>query len=397
LGYDWKEVRKGLYKDGHEREDVVDYQQNTFLPQLEALKPRLLEWDENGDYVHTPAEILAATGESPCVLVTHDECTFHSNEGPTHQWVKTDSQPLRKKELGKGIMLSGFLTPLSTLQAPEYISDLQLQQLGLRRDAMEMIECGGNVWWDNEKLMQQINNYAIPIFELAFPGCQAVFLFDNAPSHHAWAKDALKASSMNLRPGGKAPDMRDGWYIGPNGNRVQQSFNFSLDDFTVPENWRGRPKGLKVILQERGLWYDKLKQKCKGVCNIRTPEGCCAERIMSIQSDFKEQTSKVQQLVADKGHLALLYPKFHCELNWIEYFWGAAKWYTRKNCTYTLSALRAHIPEDLCHAQKFVWRYWRKSRDIMEAYRAGTGWSSHTNKQYKSHRRVQMAGLLNPI
>ncbi|RPB06436.1 hypothetical protein P167DRAFT_580548 [Morchella conica CCBAS932] len=43
LGHDWKEVRKGLYKDGHERENVVDHRQQTFLPQLEGLKPRLVE------------------------------------------------------------------------------------------------------------------------------------------------------------------------------------------------------------------------------------------------------------------------------------------------------------------------------------------------------------------
>ncbi|RPB06435.1 hypothetical protein P167DRAFT_497654, partial [Morchella conica CCBAS932] len=314
------------------------------------------------------------------------------------QWVKDDSQPLRKKELGKGIMVSGFLTPLSTIQATKNISNLNLQELGLRRDAMEIIECGGNVWWDNQRLMHQIANYAPSIFVLSFPGCKAVFFFDNAPSHNAWAKDALKASSMNLRPGGKAPDMRDGWYIDSiSGIRVPQSFNFAFDDFTVSEYWRGKPKGLKVILQERGLWQDSLKHKCKAICDTLASGACCAERLMSIQPDFKDQTSKVQQLVTERGHLAIVYPKFHCELNWIEYFWDAAKWYTRKNCTYTLSALRSCIPEGINHAQKSVWKYWRKSRNIMEAYRAGTGWGSHTSKQYKSYRRVQMASLPNPV
>lgn len=118
---------------------------------------------------------------------------------------------------------------------------------------------------------------------------------------------------------------------------------------------------------------------------------------MSIQHDFKEETRKVQQLVMNRGNLAIIYPKFHCELNWIEYFWGAAKWYTRKNCTYTLCALRSPISESINHEQKSVWRYWRKSRDIMEAYRAGAGWGSHTSKQYKSHRRVQMTGLQNSV
>lgn len=32
MGYHWKKEPKGQYKDGHEREDVVAYRQNVFLP-----------------------------------------------------------------------------------------------------------------------------------------------------------------------------------------------------------------------------------------------------------------------------------------------------------------------------------------------------------------------------
>jgi hypothetical protein len=32
LGYRWREEKKGQYADGHEREDVVTYRQNIFLP-----------------------------------------------------------------------------------------------------------------------------------------------------------------------------------------------------------------------------------------------------------------------------------------------------------------------------------------------------------------------------
>jgi len=46
LGWNWKEVRKGIYKDGHEREDLRQYRNNIFLPRMAALKLRMMEWDE---------------------------------------------------------------------------------------------------------------------------------------------------------------------------------------------------------------------------------------------------------------------------------------------------------------------------------------------------------------
>ena len=44
---------------------------------------------------------------------------------------------------------------------------------------------------------------AMPIFQYAFPGCQALFAFDNASNHRYFAPDALLASNISLNPGGK--------------------------------------------------------------------------------------------------------------------------------------------------------------------------------------------------
>jgi hypothetical protein len=45
------------------------------------------------------------------------------------------------------------------------------------------------------------------VFPYAFPGCQALFAFDNALNHSCFAHNALVASRMNLNPGGKQPLM----------------------------------------------------------------------------------------------------------------------------------------------------------------------------------------------
>ena len=46
---------------------------------------------------------------------------------------------------------------------------------------------------------------AAPIFNAAFPGCQAVFLFDN---------DALRVGNMSTHPGGKQGILREGFMHG---------------------------------------------------------------------------------------------------------------------------------------------------------------------------------------
>ena len=43
---------------------------------------------------------------------------------------------------------------------------------------------------------------AILIFNAAYPGCQAVFLFDNVLNHSTYAADALWVGNMNFHPGG---------------------------------------------------------------------------------------------------------------------------------------------------------------------------------------------------
>ena len=42
-----------------------------------------------------------------------------------------------------------------------------------------------------------------PISNAAFPGCQAVFAFDNASNNCSYAADALRVENMNFYPGGK--------------------------------------------------------------------------------------------------------------------------------------------------------------------------------------------------
>jgi hypothetical protein len=49
MGYRWRAEPKGQYVDGHEREDVVRYWQNVFLPTLAELEPHMRKYDDSGE------------------------------------------------------------------------------------------------------------------------------------------------------------------------------------------------------------------------------------------------------------------------------------------------------------------------------------------------------------
>src|SRR5947207_8290244 len=122
---------------------------------------------------------------------------------------------------------------------------------------------------------------------------------------------------MNLNPGGLQPKMRD-TYWGPD-NQLQ-SMTFSDNHPNV--KLRGQPKGLKQILQERGKWPNgRLKLECKECKEKKGDENrinCCARRVMSLEPDFLAQKGAIAEIIERAGHKSIFYPKFHCELNFIE-------------------------------------------------------------------------------
>lgn len=387
MGWNWKEVKKGIYKDGHERDDVKEYRNNVFLPRMEALKSRMMEWDENLQVVPKEYE----TGVRPIVFVTHDESTFNSNDGRKKIWVHEDHAPLRKKGRGQGLHVSDFLTPVGRLDDG---------------NVCEILKCGGDIWWTGELMLKQLVEKAIPAFESSFPGCQGLFAFDNAKNHQKYASDALRSGSMNLTPGGvNTLPMRDGWYTKPEDPNTIYQQKMALPD--------GRLKGLKLVLEERGLWPtnrrlltqctipgDKPGQrKPNPACKYASNADCCARALLSSQPDFQAQKGELQETLEAAGHLVIFYPSFHCELNFIEYFWGRAKVYARANCEYTFPALVRIVPEALAQVSKIlIWKYYQRVLRMMDAYRQNLVYGSddfkkHVFTRYSSHRRIAESEL----
>ena len=103
------------------------------------------------------------------------------------------------------------------------------------------------------------------MFERLFPGKKAGFVFDNSSAHNSLAKDALTVSKMNVGPGGEVPNMHDTIIPSDNpfgyGGRPQQ-FNFpaNLPDDHLYKAFEGKPKGMRVILEERSYLHTVIKE-----------------------------------------------------------------------------------------------------------------------------------------
>jgi hypothetical protein len=54
MEYCWTKEPTGMYSDGHECDDVVDYRQNVFLPRWEELSKYTRKFTEDRDEVGSP-------------------------------------------------------------------------------------------------------------------------------------------------------------------------------------------------------------------------------------------------------------------------------------------------------------------------------------------------------
>ena len=113
LGYNWQEVKKGVFIDGHEREDVVA-DRVKFLHKMKELEPYLVEFDSSGQILEKTYPDDCQVGSSqqrPTILITHNESIFSANDGKKQAWVKESNTFLRLKGKGQDIIVSDFLLP----------------------------------------------------------------------------------------------------------------------------------------------------------------------------------------------------------------------------------------------------------------------------------------------
>ena len=82
-----------------------------------------------------------------------------------------------------------------------------------------------------------------------------------------------------------------------------------------------RFKGMEILIHERGLWPEKgLNAQCEGFKCVVGKTDCCCCRLLFTQPDFANQKSHLEEYITSRGHISDYYPKYHCELNFIEQY-----------------------------------------------------------------------------
>jgi hypothetical protein len=343
-------------------------------------------------------------------MVTHDESTFYSNDGKEKSWFMEQEVQLQPKGPGGSIMVSEFQCAChGTMRYNGQVSRT-LFYAGTNRDG----------YWTYEHLVNQLEEQAIPIFRSLHPDCKGLFIFDQSSNHTAYSADALVASRMTLNDKryrlykSEKPKyhFKDTTFIDNNKDGKHQTFFY----YGSKRMANGLPKymwfkGVKKILEERGLWHDsdrtehRKRKAWRLHCNDKNGNGnppeCCAYHCLANQPDFRNQKSALKETLDNHGMILEFYPKFHCECIWIERYWADVKRDVRANCDYT-SGLKEGLPLALDRASPAnqvptrIRRYYRRCWRYIEAYSKGMDADGaynqvvkkFVNRVEKSHRRL---------
>ena len=138
-GFKYTAHKKGLYFDGHEQKDVVEYCQNVFLPLMQEYSKRLIFFEVGN--VEEESKLNLLPGVSKLVLLAHDKMTAQSNDDTNMSWVLDGEQLLKKKGVGQGL----------------HQSDVICSTKGWLPEASQTLEYGKNYdgYWNGKLFVKQ--------------------------------------------------------------------------------------------------------------------------------------------------------------------------------------------------------------------------------------------------
>jgi hypothetical protein len=165
---------------------------------------------------------------------------------------------------------------------------------------------------------------------------------------------------------------------------------------------RGRELKQSIIqrqtLEERGCYVEKTKFQCSPKCPeaVVYPQPmldqppCCLARILSNHQDFYEQKSAIETLIKGRGHKYVFLPKFHCELNPIEMYWGYSKARYRqvKKTSFDHAKKEVVIALDACTVDTLR-RFCNRTFRFIDVYRKGlsikaAAWCVKKQRRYRT-------------
>ncbi|KAE9403400.1 hypothetical protein BT96DRAFT_1080589 [Gymnopus androsaceus JB14] len=216
------------------------------------------------------------------------------------------------------------------------------------KESARVVFCPGkncDGYFDNNDILTQ-SWKALDILTHDYPDEDHVLVFDNATTHLKRAEDALSARKMpkftpkvGMNWGIEVTMKRDDGTIvyddkgKPKKTKIHMRngkfANATIQEFYYPEGHEraGVFKGMAQILVEQGYTNaPKLRAECAQFrCDPLLEGRCCCQRILFNEPDFAAGLSLLEVMCKEQGFQVIFLPKFHCELNFIEQCWGAAK------------------------------------------------------------------------
>ncbi|KAJ7196394.1 hypothetical protein GGX14DRAFT_403342 [Mycena pura] len=282
--YRWQSEPHGMYKDGHEREDVVDYRQNVFLPRWAEFSQRTRRWKraepaaEGNEAGAEPKkkktkrqleeekweeweaecerEFIGTPDGKVAVIWRHDESIFYAHDRRKIRWVhSSESAKPHAKGEGKSLMVIAFVSP-----DYGWVARL-LFRPGKNRDGYYGRD---DILAHATLMMDELDN--------DHPDEDHIFAYDNATTHTARAANALSALKMPVNTPGidKDTDKQKNWFVkDENGKKIRmRDARFADGDpqplyFPHGHRLAGVFKGMRVIINERRARGEPLPDPTK--------------------------------------------------------------------------------------------------------------------------------------
>jgi hypothetical protein len=86
LGWTRTVIRKGVYMDGHERDDVIKYRSEVFLPKMREFERRMAHYEPDGKGGMKRIEPDLAPGEREIIAEFQDETCCQANDLLSSAW-----------------------------------------------------------------------------------------------------------------------------------------------------------------------------------------------------------------------------------------------------------------------------------------------------------------------
>ena len=174
MGFEVLSADKGMFFDGHEREDVVQERKEFLTKMVEYgfLHPSDAPTPEAGRAFPSSVPPTLSDVQEKTVILFHDESTFHANEDQKSMWGVKGEHMLRLKSKGVGIMVSDFVDERSgylSLTDEEFDKASQTNP-----DIVKQARClllygeSKEGYWTNEKFMEQMK-HAVAIAKIRYP------------------------------------------------------------------------------------------------------------------------------------------------------------------------------------------------------------------------------------